>query len=503
MSGDLRRTLGFARYQHEPAEPLRRRHSDRALAPAEPPGKIRRFLSAAKSLLETENRRAAMEQATRRVQGIIHREGFVLEKLIDTIAKHQPTALADACTVYLRSLQEARSVSIYLRREDGSLRGHIRVGENPEQSGIVVSMLKEGLDMEAHALARMALDLDRIFLNAPSGTYSMRRGDSSAPVKKEAPGPPTRSEAVLYAPFEKGMMVVEGADVGILKGGFNYRNEASVRLASRFTDLLHLDQKAKTDPLTGLITRYEYTKTLEYLAQEYVNKRDANPDGFDITQDCAVIAIDVDKFRKYNTNFGHPAGDRVLKMVSTQAQGAVRYSDLVSQGLGVISNGSRDSVVAGQTAFRLGGEEIVVIAVGTDTKGGTIPAERFRKSVEEGIVAGDDGKPLPKVTSSAGVASFNLAEDALRKGVIRANGKSGELVAMEYDDMTSAQKAQALTEVTPILADRALYKAKKNGRNCVYYGTMQKNGKAVLRYMRYKEEKAKDTENKTAEEQSV
>ena len=45
--------------------------------------------------------------------------------------------------------------------------------------------------------------------------------------------------------------------------------------------------------------------------------------------------------------------------------------------------------------------------------------------------------------------------------------------------------------------------AKKNGRNCVYYGTMLKNGKAKLRYIRFKDEPAKKKENKAADGQAV
>lgn len=127
-----------------------------------------------------------------------------------------------------------------------------------------------------------------------------------------------------------------------------------------------------------------------------------------------LILIDIDFFKKVNDSHGHPAGDSVLKSVAAIIRKAVRDVDIPA---------------------RYGGEEFAAVLVGTDGKGAGETAERLRRSIEKAVFP-VEGKKL-KVTVSIGVASIPL--DATTKE---------ELIDR---------------------ADKALYRAKKTGRNRVVF----------------------------------
>jgi len=122
----------------------------------------------------------------------------------------------------------------------------------------------------------------------------------------------------------------------------------------------------------------------------------------------SLALLDVDAFKSYNDTYGHPAGDEVLKRVAQVLQGHKRRTDFVA---------------------RHGGEEFAVILVNTDEAGGRILAERFRQAIEK---ANWRDRPV--------TASFGLA------------------AAVGSEQPTSSLINDA---------DRALYQAKKRGRNRV------------------------------------
>ncbi|RFC63684.1 sensor domain-containing diguanylate cyclase [Fulvimarina endophytica] len=123
---------------------------------------------------------------------------------------------------------------------------------------------------------------------------------------------------------------------------------------------------------------------------------------------CALAIFDIDHFKRVNDTFGHETGDAVLRRVASTATAAVRRGDLVG---------------------RLGGEEFVVIIPGADRAVALAIAERMRTMIE----TGDGGaQECPPVTISIGLAVFDGEEDG----------------------------ASLLRR-----ADRALYRAKADGRN--------------------------------------
>jgi diguanylate cyclase (GGDEF)-like protein len=129
----------------------------------------------------------------------------------------------------------------------------------------------------------------------------------------------------------------------------------------------------------------------------------------------SVVMADIDWFKAYNDTYGHQAGDDCLKQVArTVRNHTKRAADFVA---------------------RYGGEEFIVVLPDTDAVGAGKFAERVREQVAALDIA-HSKSPFGKVTISLGIASITP-------------GQSDE--------------AQALIEA----ADKALYTAKHEGKNCV------------------------------------
>jgi len=125
--------------------------------------------------------------------------------------------------------------------------------------------------------------------------------------------------------------------------------------------------------------------------------------------DLSLAVIDIDFFKKINDTYGHSCGDYVLKEIAYIMNKNFRQTDNI---------------------FRYGGEEFIVILTETPSQTAQVPLERLRKKIENNNFRFDN-KDL-KVTISIGVTSDTSFENAWEM----------------FDD-----------------ADKALYKAKENGRN--------------------------------------
>jgi diguanylate cyclase (GGDEF)-like protein len=159
---------------------------------------------------------------------------------------------------------------------------------------------------------------------------------------------------------------------------------------------LHHRGEAILDPLTGLLNRHALVpRFLELSVQARVTR-----------QPVCVILCDVDNFKEINDEHGHDCGDAALRDVAYTLRKQLRSFEL---------------------AYRLGGEEFLVLLPGIDLGGGEEIAERLRAAVEQAHPAG------VAITISLGVSAGR-----------------GEQV--DYDTMFKA-------------ADTALYAAKRSGRN--------------------------------------
>ncbi len=162
--------------------------------------------------------------------------------------------------------------------------------------------------------------------------------------------------------------------------------------------------QALTDELTGLYNRRYIVEYFENMLN--IAKRKESP--------VAVMMIDIDNFKRFNDEYGHKVGDQVLKLVGSALLQNVREGDAVG---------------------RYGGEEFIVIFPHTEIEDALQVAERIRKAVAS-MQWGDFGLgALPRITISAGMAHFPQ------------HGYS-------HYHLTNA-------------ADRALYRAKREGKNRV------------------------------------
>jgi diguanylate cyclase (GGDEF)-like protein/PAS domain S-box-containing protein len=168
-------------------------------------------------------------------------------------------------------------------------------------------------------------------------------------------------------------------------------------------------QLAVTDGLTGLTNRRAFNEALE---REFRRaERSCTP--------VSLVMIDVDHFKKYNDRYGHQSGDDCLVAVARAIQGMARRP--------------------GDTAARYGGEEFAVILAETDGAGAVEFAEALRDAIQRGGIAHEDNAPSRVVTVSVGVASYPMAPEI----------------------------AEPSPEKLLAIADKALYAAKRSGRNRV------------------------------------
>ncbi len=168
-----------------------------------------------------------------------------------------------------------------------------------------------------------------------------------------------------------------------------------------------IKEMAVTDELTGLYNRrYLFRQLSEEINRAVRFKRP-----------LGCIMIDIDYFKRINDTYGHQAGDVVLKIVADTIKANCRDVDLV---------------------VRYGGEEITILSPELDSDGLQVFAERIRKSVEDLKIKLEVGEEM-RVTISLGTTSLNSAQ-------LKQLGNDEEIIK---------------------LADKALYYAKKNGRNRV------------------------------------
>lgn len=165
-----------------------------------------------------------------------------------------------------------------------------------------------------------------------------------------------------------------------LRGEITQANQGlEAKVAERTAELQAANQQlevlSNTDGLTGLSNRHRFDQVW---AQEWQRAvRQGLP--------LAVVMIDVDHFKLYNDQFGHPAGDECLRRVAAVLAHSVRR--------------------AGELAARYGGEEFVVVLPGLDADGALQEAERIRTEVSALGIPHTGSSAGAVVTVSLGVAS--------------------------------------------------------------------------------------------------
>ena len=229
----------------------------------------------------------------------------------------------------------------------------------------------------------------------------------------------TRAVPILMLATEEDMhRVAHGLEIG----AHDYllrpidRNEILARARSqirrkRFQDRLRANYEislsmALTDSLTGLYNR----RYMEVHLQKLLQKNEANK------KSLCVLMLDIDHFKAVNDTQGHTVGDEVLKTFAFRLKDSLRSFDLVA---------------------RLGGEEFVAILPDVSVEMAHFVAERLRRSICEKAFKCNTADGALTVTTSVGGTIIEAGNHTVQSVLDRA--------------------------------DKALYQAKNDGRNCTYF----------------------------------
>jgi diguanylate cyclase (GGDEF)-like protein len=157
-------------------------------------------------------------------------------------------------------------------------------------------------------------------------------------------------------------------------------------LEVEFTEALHA--RGITDQLTGAFNKSYIVARLGFVIDLATD-----------TRPVSIITFDFDNFKQVNDQYGHAAGDHVLKATCNLITGSfVRRSDLFA---------------------RMGGEEFVIVLPDTSTEEATIIAERLRRALEETAFK-YDGLEI-RLTSSFGVCCATSAIEQPESILLRAD----------------------------------------------------------------------------------
>jgi len=214
----------------------------------------------------------------------------------------------------------------------------------------------------------------------------------------------------LFKPFEDLNLVTTVVDRAVEKNSLLQENQSLIeslrRSKEELEDLnLKLREMAVRDGLTGLHDHRYFQDTLT--TEVARAKRHGRV--------FSLLFLDVDYFKRYNDANGHLAGDSVLKELARIFQEELR---------------------ATSTIARYGGEEFVILLPETGKDGAMKVAENIRKRVADYPFPGEERQPSGNLTISIGVATF--PEDGTERDALIQS------------------------------ADRALYRAKQDGRDLVF-----------------------------------
>lgn len=221
----------------------------------------------------------------------------------------------------------------------------------------------------------------------------------------------------------------------------------------------HEAKKAKNDAERDPLTELYNKKGIERRFGEALSRAERHNEKISIT------IMDLDKFKEINDRYGHPSGDAVLRHTATHLRSSGRGHDIWG---------------------RWGGEEFIGILPGESTKQAARAMERQRIHLPEAVdkaLTHDRKFDINRdITMSVGIATYDPVEYAerfgtrpeqLRRILIKKGHNLSEMTQMDHKDRVAILKDAEKTRKNDILhhlaerADRAMYKAKDDGRDRV------------------------------------
>ncbi len=182
------------------------------------------------------------------------------------------------------------------------------------------------------------------------------------------------------------------------------------------------------DPLTGLSNRRHFLAALDQEIDRVSRAGDM----------ALLLMIDIDRFKRVNDTYGHPAGDQVIRAVAQCLAACVRPMDTVS---------------------RFGGEEFAIILPSCQAVFGAQVAERIRERVAATPVVLDSGEMLEFTVSIGGAyapqwlrftaaAWIERADEQLYRA--KAEGRNRVCLEPQLDSVVSAEEKSLLFGFSPV-----------------------------------------------------
>lgn len=203
---------------------------------------------------------------------------------------------------------------------------------------------------------------------------------------------------------EENIRIVQDANERLERGLIDRTRELRTTMAQLGEANVQLREYSRRDPLTGLFNRRHFHESLT----QWLHAQDGQ------NRPLALLLLDLDHFKQINDTYGHLAGDDCLNAAARCLEEVARKH-------------------AGLAA-RFGGEEFVLVLPGADAQTALQVAESVRLRIQQTCVE-NHGQRIP-LSTSIGVHTVSPGQTILPETVIR-------------------------------LADEALYRAKREGRNCV------------------------------------
>ncbi len=177
-----------------------------------------------------------------------------------------------------------------------------------------------------------------------------------------------------------------------------------ISIQQDITDKKRIEELTITDDLTGAYNRRHFDKTLRIEMERARRSKHF----------LCMLMVDADNFKKYNDTYGHQAGDWVLKGIVKQMKSTFQR--------------------AGDSCFRLGGEEFAILFHAENPEQALSISNRLRENIFENNIEHSGNKPHQRLTISGGLMTLEPSKVYIEEEIYK-------------------------------YADEALYKAKKSGRN--------------------------------------
>ncbi len=203
-------------------------------------------------------------------------------------------------------------------------------------------------------------------------------------------------------------------------------NQTDIEMVTLITNIVsvaiansRLYEKVKESSITDdLTTLHNYRYFRIRLRDEVFRSQRTN-------RPVSLVIMDVDHFKNYNDTLGHPAGDKILKQIAKILKSCIRDTDV---------------------AARYGGEEFCIILPEEDQNGAEAFCKRLMKRIQDFPFYKEEVQPKGKLTISIGAATYPRDANMIKELIVRA--------------------------------DKALYKAKNQGRN--QFTLYSNNSKKIL-----------------------